>query len=258
MDLFLALPDKREALLFAIRGSQKGVCSIGPGPAGRIRPSARLLFCPSAHQARGRVNRGVCCAPADESTLLQSTREDTAKDRSAGRRMERTASCRAWAAFLRPPERPLLYSKRCFSCQAVDDLSISEEECQKCPNRVYRVYPNWGTASCEIPCPPDKPLQRWDGACFSCDEPDVILLKTHCNLEDDCEFCPNRTILYDIGGNVPSVPNCPPDKPLMDNRGFCFPCDTPVAVGVRWNTSLCKRFCPNERHLFLEDCVLNK
>ena len=29
-----------------------------------------------------------------------------------------------------PPERPLLYSKRCFSCQAVDDLSISEEECQ--------------------------------------------------------------------------------------------------------------------------------
>ena len=157
-----------------------------------------------------------------------------------------------------PPERPLLYSKRCFSCQAIDDLSISEEECQKCPNRVYRVYPNWGTASCEIPCPPDKPLQRWDGACFSCDEPDVILLKTHCNLEDDCEFCPNRTILYDIGGSVPSVPNCPPDKPLMDDEGFCFPCDTPVKVGVRWNTSLCQRFCPNERHLVLENCVLNK
>lgn len=157
-----------------------------------------------------------------------------------------------------PPERPLLYSKRCFSCQAVDDLSISEEECQKCPNRVYRVYPNWGVAHCEIPCPTDKPLQRWDGACFSCDEPGVIRLKTHCNLEDDCEFCPNRTILYDIGGSVPSVPNCPPDKPLMDDEGFCFPCDTPVKVGVRWNTSLCQRFCPNERHLVLENCVLNK
>lgn len=38
----------------------------------------------------------------------------------------------------------------------------------------------------------------------------------------------------------------------------CLSCDTPVAVGVRWNTSLCQRFCPNERHLFLENCVLNK
>ncbi len=158
-----------------------------------------------------------------------------------------------------PQNRPLLYSDRCFSCDETDDLSITEDECKKCPNRIYKFYPNWEVGACEIPCPEDKPLQRWDGTCFSCDEPKVVRIMTHCNIERDCEICPNRTILYDVGGNVPSIPNCPEDKPLIDSEGICYSCDTPVSVGLGWgNNSLCDYFCPNERHLEGNKCVLNE
>lgn len=100
----------------------------------------------------------------------------------------------------------------------------------------------------DVSCPADKPLKRWDGACFSCNEEKAVRIETDCNIEQDCEdMCPNRTILYWIGGNVPSVPNCPPDKPLMDDEGICYACDVPIVVGLTWNERLCERFCPNER-----------
>ncbi len=158
-----------------------------------------------------------------------------------------------------PPDRPLLYSGKCFSCDERDDLTISEEECNKCPNRKYAYYPHWRKEACYIPCPPDKPLMRWDGKCFSCDEPKTIELPTHCNLEEDCEdWCPNRTILYAMGGNVPSVIKCPPDKPLMDREGICFSCDAPFDIGLEDNTRLCEQVCPNNRHLEDVYCVLNQ
>lgn len=156
-----------------------------------------------------------------------------------------------------PESHPLWGSKSCFSCDELDDLSISEDECAKCPNRVYKVYPKWDQKKCELPCPADQPLRRWDGKCFSCDESKVVGIETHCNIEHDCEICPNRTVVYWIGGNIPSVPNCPADKPLMDSEGICYACDVPVPVGVDWNTHFCSRFCPNERHLEGNNCVLN-
>lgn len=157
-----------------------------------------------------------------------------------------------------PEDKPLLYSNKCFSCDDIEDFSISENECAKCPNRVYKFYPKWDVRQCELPLQKDKPLQRWDGVNFSCDEPSVIRIKTHCNIEEDCEdICPNRTILYFIGGNVPSVPNCPPDKPLMDSEGICYSCDAPIPVGLEWNERLCQRFCPTQRHLSESECVLN-
>lgn len=157
-----------------------------------------------------------------------------------------------------PEDKPLLYSDKCFPCDEPDDLSVSETECAKCPNRVYKFYPKWDVEYCELLPPKDKPLQRWDGANFSCDEPKAISTKTHCNIEGDCEdVCPNRTILYSIGGNVPSVPNCPPEKPLMDSEGICYSCDVPISVGLEWNERLCQRFCPTQRHLLGNKCVLN-
>ncbi len=110
----------------------------------------------------------------------------------------------------------------------------------------------------DIICPPDKPLQRWDGACFACDEEKAVRIPSDCNIDKDCEdICPNRTILYWAGGNVPSVPNCPPDKPLMDDAGICYACDAPIVVGLRWNERLCERFCPDERE-GNDVCVLKR
>lgn len=157
-----------------------------------------------------------------------------------------------------PEDKPLLQSNKCFSCDDIDDFSISETECAKCPNRVYKFYPKWDLGQCELSPQKDKPLQRWDGVSFSCEEPTTIRTKTHCNIENDCEdICPNRTILYYIGGNIPSIPNCPPDKPLMDNEGICYSCDVPIPVGLEWNERLCQRFCPTQRHLLGDKCVLN-
>lgn len=157
-----------------------------------------------------------------------------------------------------PENMPLMYSNKCFSCSEIDDLSTSKEDCDKCPNRVYKEYLNWNVKHCELKAPIDKPLKRWDGKFFSCDEEKVVRVATHCNIENDCEeLCPNRTILYATGGNVPSVPNCPKDKPLMDSEGICFACNAPIAVGVEHNTRLCEKSCPNERHLEGDYCVLN-
>lgn len=157
-----------------------------------------------------------------------------------------------------PENLPIKASGKCFSCDENNNFSISEEECDKCPNRIYKKYPKWEVEQCESRAPADKPLQRWDGKFFPCDERAAVRVATHCNIEEDCEeLCPNRTILYWVGGNVPSVPNCPPDKPMMDSEGICFACDTPIDIGVDNNTRLCKKFCPNERHLKAYLCVLN-
>ncbi len=97
-------------------------------------------------------------------------------------------------------------------------------------------------------CPDDKPLKNWDDGCYSCNEKLIVRLDTDCNFEKNCEdICPNRTVLYAMGGNIPSIPNCPPDKPLMDREGICYPCDAPIAIGLRLNERLCEQACPNQR-----------
>ena len=112
---------------------------------------------------------------------------------------------------------------------------------------------------CELECPADKPLKNWDDECYSCDEKLIVRLDTHCNIEEDCEdICPNRTILYFIVGNIPSIPNCPPDKPLMDREGICYPCDAPIAIGLELNERLCTQACPKQRAMINGYCQLLK
>lgn len=142
----------------------------------------------------------------------------------------------------------------CFATQEEADIDDGENQQENTNND--NILDNYTD---DIACPSDKPLQRWDGACFSCDESKAVRLPSHCNINGDCEdFCPNRTILYWAGGNIPSIPNCPPDKPLMDSEGICYPCDTPVAVGLDYNERLCQRFCPNEREISGIYCVLKR
>ena len=111
-------------------------------------------------------------------------------------------------------------------------------------------------------CPEKNQFKRWDGRCFSCDIPKVVWVGKHCNSSSkECDnICPNRTIIKSIGGNAPSVPNCPKEKPLMDDEGVCYSCSTPIPIGVAWNKDFCHRFCPNERHLnsIGDLCILNQ
>ena len=216
-----------------------------------LQRNCALKKCPEDFPHRGKYGS---CLKTDQDD------SDTAEDNENNEKIEEYSFESAPYAIDNqcPEDKPLLYSGKCFSCNDFSDFSISEAECAKCPNRIYKLYPNWGVESCEPPLQKDKPLQRWDGVSFSCDEPRVIRIKTHCNIEEDCEdICPNRTILYYVGGNIPSVPNCPPDKPLMDDEGICYSCDVAIPVGLTFNERLCQRFCPTQRHLSESKCVLN-
>lgn len=157
-----------------------------------------------------------------------------------------------------PQEMPLLEQNECFSCSETKNLSITEKECEQCPNRKFVYSEQLQHGECILPCPSDKPLKSWDGTCFSCDEKKVVTLETWCNFDVDCDVCPNRTILHSIGGNIPSILNCPPDKPLMDSHGVCHSCSTPQFIDVRWNSNLCSTVCPN-RYLNTtnDSCILN-
>ena len=141
-----------------------------------------------------------------------------------------------------PDNFPILSYGKCYSCDDLDEISASKAECDKCPNRKYAYYAKWGVEGCFIPCPKDKPLQSYSGECYSCDENKVIYLPVHCNIEHDCEdWCPNRTILYSLGGNIPSLPNCPPNRPVMDSEGVCYPKDKKYDLG------------PSYRKLYLDN-----
>ena len=154
-------------------------------------------------------------------------------------------------------DTPLLHNNECFSCNETKNLPISETECRKCSNRQYIYSKQWNRGECVLPCPPDKPLKRWDGKCFLCDEKKVVPLETWCNFDVNCDVCPNRTILYAIGGNIPSILNCPLNKPLMDAHGTCYSCETEQYVDVRWNSDSCNKICPN-RYLDTtnDSCIL--
>ena len=157
-----------------------------------------------------------------------------------------------------PQETPLLEQNECFSCAEIKNLSVSKKKCEQCSNRKYIYSKQLEYGECILPCPSDKPLKRWDGVCFSCDEEKVVALETWCNFDVDCNVCPNRTILHAIGGNIPSILNCPSYRPLMDSHGMCHSCETTQYIDVRWNSYLCSKICPN-RYLNTsnDSCILN-
>lgn len=140
----------------------------------------------------------------------------------------------------------------CFSSEeesfSDDGVSVTENVCK---DNIKDIFEEKKT------CSKEKPLARWDGTCFSCSEERTIYLDASCNFDKNCEtVCPERTILYSSGGNPPSIPNCPKDKPLMDENGICHSCDTNIEIPFEFNDYLCQKACLGIRHMENGNCVL--
>ena len=94
--------------------------------------------------------------------------------------------------------------------------------------------------------------------------------------DEACSYlCPNREVNHYGSGSLVVARNCalkkcPDNAPFQSEYGSCFAteeearkdicyaCDAPVPVGLEWNTRLCQRFCPDNRHLEWHNCVLNE
>ena len=185
----------RNPALFLCSGRQ--VNYAGSGSA-LNQINCALSECPSFFPVQSVY--GSCFASLSEAErdlgydVVNENNTDTFKDNGTSIPMPETGEC--------PDDFPFAGWRKCFSCDTPEDLNLSEEDCLKCPNRVYKVYPNWHVSQCER--------------------------------------------------------LCPPDKPLMDSESICYACNTPVPIGLDYNNRLCERFCPNQRHLIRDACVLNE
>jgi len=151
---------------------------------------------------------------------------------------------------------------RCHACDDKDDYAEVAKNCDVCPNRI-KAKNKFGQERCKLPpeqpdpnavmakdgkCPPDKPLMRWDGRCFPCDAIEDIAIDSKCNDKwGICEsVCPNREIVYGMGGNPPSILKCPTDKPLRDGLGRCQACDYEWDINMQFqDPKKCENICPN-------------
>jgi len=163
-----------------------------------------------------------------------------------------------------PHDAPLrAWLQGCYACSDTDYYAQFEtKNCDVCPNRI-KVKNKMGEARCEIQidqsdsnvvvakddkCPTNIPLKRWDGCCFSCDTNDTIALDSKCNDKwGTCEYvCPNREIVYQVGGNPSSFLKCPDATPLRDSNGKCQACDAGWDINMKFqDTTKCESICPN-------------
>ena len=126
----------------------------------------------------------------------------------------------------------------CVDCQKEGSFKTSEQECAKCPNRIYQD--GW----CSVPCP-EQTIQNNLGLCVSCDIPEAIVVENG----DSCEkMCPNRQMEQDVC----VLKNCP-EGSVADQKGNCVSCDQKEAINLI-NPADCS-ICPN-RELVGLSCVL--
>jgi uncharacterized protein YecT (DUF1311 family) len=162
-----------------------------------------------------------------------------------------------------PENAPLrAHLDRCHACDDRDSYAHYAKNCDVCPNRIM-VKNKHGAEWCELPaatsdikaengkCPADRPLKNWDDFCFSCDATETVPVDSKCNYnQKECEsVCPNREIVYQNGGNPPSILKCPAGKPLRDENRICYACDYEWDIGMRWQPeNKCETVCPNRFH----------
>lgn len=79
----------------------------------------------------------------------------------------------------------------------------------------------------------------------------TIVIKCNCR---GLRFYP----IYDVNQSIAKDGICPPDKPLMDREGICYPCDAPIAIGLELNERLCTQACPKQRAMINGYCQLLK
>ncbi len=130
---------------------------------------------------------------------------------------------------------------KCYSCDEPNSVDVigMDWNCNVCENRKTSM---WGYYCILSECTPDRPLVDMDGGCYSCEDPNGILVN---DLETDClSVCPNRN----LGGmeNQVCVLNagCPDDKPLAGVFGTCHTCDDTVGVPVN-SEEACSTPCSN-------------
>ena len=154
-----------------------------------------------------------------------------------------------------PADKPFEeWGGKCFPCDTEEDLSFSRkcrekpETCEKiCPGREIIKYDNFLLTS-RLKCPVSKPLRQWDGKCFSCDTKGSISIDSECNMNPGtCEhFCPNREIVYQVGGNPGSMLKCSDDRPLRDEHEECHACDYELDISMKYQPpKKCGQVCPN-------------
>lgn len=165
-----------------------------------------------------------------------------------------------------PPDFPLRdYAGNCFACDTVT-LPHTFEDCTVCPDYYKdsegfcRVLPGYSDNSPRYNYVEELKVREtryWDsdcpkvgyfyteGECFSCDTDkrlifDCDYLVKHTRAYDslkDCQTrCLNRQLMMDYESQMIeySVKKCPPERPLMDSRYMCHPCDEETPIVFDW------------------------
>ena len=125
---------------------------------------------------------------------------------------------------------------QCYSCDALQGISVSEQECSKCPNRKMQ------DGKCiQAVCSKDNPIKALDGTCFACDSP--LDFKT---TEQECAKCQNREMYKGT-----CAQKCSKNS-FRDNNYKCYSCD--ASKNVPADEEECSK-CLN-RKMDDNNCVL--
>lgn len=161
-----------------------------------------------------------------------------------------------------PDTHPLLSYGHCYPCDYKYALRVDKKDLAKCSDRIF-VMNGWDDKADVVnsyaPCPENEPLRAWNGECFSCDYQGEVRVMDECSIVDlACDVCKNRVIFPKGSINRVSVLKCPEDKPLMDSKGACLPCDVDLDVsvnGLKNQDAACVSACQDSRVLFNDICA---
>ena len=149
---------------------------------------------------------------------------------------------------------------QCYSCDGPLAFIVgSMESCSYlCPNRTVNTEGSgamWINYNCALKeCPKNRPFAALNGSCFASKEEAE---DNPFEYNTDNIYVPNAP-LYDVNQSIAKDGICPPDKPLMDREGICYPCDAPIAIGLELNERLCTQACPKQRAMINGYCQLLK
>ncbi len=223
----------------------KGYCtSICPNrietTKGIVNPKGALCLLPSCPPDKPLKDRLGGCYSCDDTQEIYTDRDSCTSICPNRIEIETRGVCLPSC----PENKPLMDEfGECHACDYKHSITMSHDKClQVCSNRIS-VLGN----QCILPCPADKPLLNLGAGptgCYSCDYPDDINTK-----DGACEqVCDNR-IYFANSCRI----KCPPETPLMDNRGLCYSCDTTETI----KSKMCTTTCPNRELLSSEQCALS-
>ena len=116
-------------------------------------------------------------------------------------------------------------------------------------------------------CTPEKPVIWFDNTCITCDEAKTNFEKlpdTHSNNLNDFlklmdtigsiqKNCSDAATESDETENQTQAVNgeCPDEKPLIDDNGYCHACDDPLPISMPFDKlNLCEQACLNKTNRY--------